>query len=132
MLRSPVGDFGFADEVKFPAVAVPDGPYLLSVLRSRVRSCLVLCEHEVRAVFQVEAFARTGVVVLGIVLDAGLPPRHGGAWVVVAPLSIAEGLRVGSPFVRFLNQPVNASASPSTNQLRSSSKREFDETAYSR
>lgn len=89
------GDFDLADEVEFPVVAVPHGSHLLDVLHGHVRSRLVLTENEVRAVvLQVESLAQTELVVLGIVLDTVLLPRHGGAWVVVASLSVAGGIRV--------------------------------------
>ena len=40
-------------------------------------------------VFQVEPLAQSELVVLGIVLDSFLLPRHGGTWVLVASLSVA-------------------------------------------
>jgi hypothetical protein len=89
------GDFHLADEVEFPAVAVPHGSDLLYVLHSHIRSCLVLTQDEVRTVgLQVEALAQSEPVVRGVVLDAVLFPRHGGAWMIVASLSIAGWIRV--------------------------------------
>ncbi len=40
-------DCDLANEVKLPAVAVPDGSHLLDVLHVHVRPCFVLCEDEV-------------------------------------------------------------------------------------
>ena len=89
------GYLDLTDEVEFPAVAVPDGSNLLDVLHGHVRSCFVFREDEVRAVgLQVEPFAQTEFVVLGVVLDTVLLPRHGGAWVLVASLSVAGWIRV--------------------------------------
>ena len=84
------GDFDLADEVKFPAVAVPHGSHLLDVLHGHVRSCFVLSEDEVRAmILQVETLAQTELVVFGIVLDAFLLPRHGRARMVVSVFAVA-------------------------------------------
>ena len=90
------GYLNLTDEVEFPLVAVPDGTHLLDVLHSHVWACIVLTENEVRTVgLQVEPLAQTDSVVRGIVLDAVLFPRHGGAWMIVASLSVAGGIRVG-------------------------------------
>jgi hypothetical protein len=88
-------NFDFADEVQFPTVAVPHGSHLLDVLHGHVRACLVLYKDEVRAVlFEVEALAQTELVVLGIVLDAVLLPRHGRTRVFVAVFAIARWVSV--------------------------------------
>jgi hypothetical protein len=45
-------------------------------------------------VLQIETFAQTEFVVLGVVPHAVLLPRHGGAWMVVASLSGAGRIRI--------------------------------------
>jgi hypothetical protein len=88
------GNFDLANKVEFPVLTVPYSPHLLDVLHGHVRSCVVLCEDEVRAVvLQNESFAQTELIVLGVVLDAALLPRHSGAWVLVASLAVAGDSR---------------------------------------
>ncbi len=56
--------------------------------------------------FEVEAFTQTEFVVLGVVFDAVLLPRYGGAWVVVASLSVAGWIRVCVAVLAFFEPTV--------------------------
>ena len=74
-------DFVFVDEVEFPATlrVVVDGTNLLQVLNLYTGACLVL-DKDVFLRFGVflviRPFRETNAVVLGIVSDAVLFPRH--------------------------------------------------------
>ena len=79
-----------ADEVEFPAVAVPDGTHLLDVLDFYVGASFVLHEDEVwPTLFQVEPFREAELAVLVVMLDGSFLPCHGGAWVSVATFPVS-------------------------------------------
>jgi hypothetical protein len=85
------GHLRLADEAEFPTVVVPDGSNLLDVLHGHVRSRLVLTEYEIRTmILQIETLAQAKFMMLGIVVDAVLLPRHGGTRVSVAVFAIAR------------------------------------------
>ena len=83
-----------ANEVEFPAVAVPDGANLLDGLGTDVRACLVLGEDEVRVVvFQIRTLAQPESIVFDIVFDTVLLPGDRRAWVAVSSFSVPRWIR---------------------------------------